>query len=98
MAFILENLQPIGGTTRRGKASQHFSYWTLDATATVDTAGYFNSAYDLLEVGDVIHRVSWSTAVGTGTISTYGTHIVNGKASGVIDVTDTTAGTVTDTD
>ena len=105
MAFILENLQPIGGTTRRGKASQHWSYWTLDATATVDTTGYFNAgtaylgAYDLLEVGDVIHRVSWSTAIGSGgTISSYGTHIVNGKASGVLDVADTTAGTTTDTD
>ncbi len=99
MAFILENLSPIGGNSRRGKASQHWSYWTLDATATVDTSGYFNNAADLLEVGDIIHRVSWSTAVGTGgTISTYGTHIVNGKSAGVVDVTDTTTGTVTDTD
>lgn len=99
MPFILDNLQPIGGQGKRGRASQHWSYWTLDATATVDTSGYFNEVANLLSVGDVIHRVSWSTAIGTGTISTYGTHIVNAiSAAGVVDVTDTTAGSVTDTD
>jgi len=98
MAFILENLNPVGGQSRRGKSSQIWSYWTLDATATVDTTGYFNNAADLLSVGDIIHRVSWTTAVGTGTISTYGTHIVNSISAGVVDVTDTTTGTVTDTD
>jgi len=98
MAFILENLNPVGGQSRRGKSSQIWSYWTLDATATVDTAGYFNNAADLLSVGDIIYRVSWTTAVGTGTISTYGTHIVNSISAGVVDVTDTTTGTVTDTD
>ena len=98
MAFILENLNPVGGQSRRGKSSQIWSYWTLDATATVDTTGYFNNAADLLSVGDIINRVSWTTAVGTGTISTYGTHIVNLISAGVVDVTDTTTGTVTDTD
>lgn len=98
MAFILENLNPVGGQSRRGKSSQIWSYWTLDPTATVDTTGYFNNAADILSVGDIIHRVSWTTAVGTGTISTYGTHIVNSISAGVVDVTDTTTGTVTDTD
>lgn len=107
MAFDLTYFAPVGGQSTRGKASQHWTYWTLDATATVDSAGYFNGgaayqgAYNMLEVGDIIHRVTWSTAIGApagGTISTFGTHIVNSKSAGVIDVTDTTAGTVTDTD
>ncbi len=105
MAFDIANLAPIGNTSKRGKASQHWSYWTLDAATDVDAAGYFNSstayggAYNLLEVGDVIHRVTWATAIGTGgTVSTYGTHLVKDKASGTIDVTDETNLTETDTD
>lgn len=105
MSFNLENLSPIGGNSRRAKASQHWSYWTLDAATDVDGAGYFNAgtayqgAYSLLEVGDVIHRVTWSTAIGTGgTVSSYGTHLVNSKASGVIDVTNETDLTETDSD
>lgn len=104
MAFILANLAPLGSTSTRGKAPSHFTYATLDTHATVDGAGYFNSAvaydgaYNILNLGDVIHVVVWATAIGTGTISTYGTHIVNGKASGTLDVTNVTAGTVTDSD
>jgi hypothetical protein len=99
MAFTIANLQPIGGNGRRGVAPMHFSYATLDAAATVDTTGYFNNASSILSVGDVIHRVTWSTAIGAGgTISTYGTHIVLSNAAGVVDVSDTTVGTVTDTD
>lgn len=104
MAFDIANLQPLGGQGKRGKASQHWSYWTTDAHATVDGSGYFNSsvaydgAYHLLSLGDVIHVVVWGTAVGTGTVSTYGTHIVNGKSSGTVDVTNVTVGTVTDSD
>lgn len=105
MAFILENFSPIGGNSRRGKAPQHFSYATLDAATDVDGAGYFNGgvayggAYHLLEPGDVIHRVTWATAIGTGgTVSTYGTHLVNSKSAGVIDVTNETDLTETDSD
>lgn len=100
MPFTRANFQPLGGQAKRGVAPQHFSYATLDSAATVDTSGYFNEIAALLERGDVIHRVTWSTAIGTGgTVSTYGTHLVVDKsATGVVDVTDTTAGTVTDTD
>lgn len=105
MAFTIANLSPIGGNSRRGNAPQHWSYSTLDAATAVDAAGYFNlataygGAYNLLEVGDVIHRVTWSTAIGTGgTISSYGTHIVNAKASGTVDVTNETDLTETDSD
>jgi hypothetical protein len=103
MAFALENFSPIGGQSRRGKAPQHFSYATLDAVTDVDTANYFRGttayggAYHHLEVGDVIHRVTWSTAIGEGgTISSYGTHIVLSKANGDIDVSNETDLTETD--
>lgn len=100
MAFDITYLVPITEQSKKGVASTMWSYWTLDAAATVDTAGYFNSASKLLQVGDQILRTTWSTAIGpaSGTISTQGTHIVNSNASGVVDVADTTAGTVTDTD
>lgn len=105
MSFDLAYFNPLGGNSKRGKAPQHFTYATLDAATDVDGSGYFNGgvayggAYHLLEAGDVIHRVTWATAIGSGgTVSTYGTHIVNSKASGVIDVTNETDLTETDSD
>lgn len=104
MAFTKANLNLVSGS-KRGKSPQIWSYATLDAHATVDSAGYFNlgvaydGAYHLLEIGDIIDVVVWATAIGTGgTISTYGRHLVKDKASGTVDVTDVTVGTVTDTD
>lgn len=101
----MTNLQPVGGNARRGKSPQVWSYSTLDAATTVDGSGYFNAAtayggaYHLLEVGDIIHRVTWSTAIGTGgTISTYGTHIVMTKSAGTIDVSNETDLTETNSD
>jgi hypothetical protein len=105
MAFIAANFAPAGNQSKRGAAPQVFTYHTLDAHATVDTAGYFNGgvayggAYNLLERGDIIDVVVWATAIGTGgTVSTYGRHIVLDKASGVVDVSNVTVGTVTDSD
>ena len=105
MAFTIANLQPVGGQGKRGLAPQVYTYATLDSHATVDSAGYFNSgtayggAYSMLDIGDIIDVVVWATAIGAGgTLSTYGRHIVKDKASGTIDVTDVTVGTVTDTD
>lgn len=75
-------------------------YDTLDAAATLDSAAYFTgNAVIKLRVGDVIQRVTWATAIGTGgTISTYGWHIVNANDGTTVDVTDSTVGLVTDTD
>lgn len=99
MAFDITNFAPIGQQAKRGKAPQHWAYATLDAAATVDTSGYFNTVANLVDVGDVIHRVTWATAIGSGgTISAYGTHIVLSNASGVVDVSDETNLTETDTD
>ncbi len=104
MTFALANLQMVGGS-RRGKAPAMWTYATLDAHTDVDGAGYFNAAvayggaYHLLEKGDIINVVVWATAIGTGgSVSTYGPHIVLDKASGTVDVTNVTTGTVTDSD
>lgn len=84
-----------------GNGFARYRYDTLDTHATVDTAGYFNNSDDELNlaVGDIIDVVVWATAVRSGTISTYGPHIVNEvTAAGVVDVSNVTVGVVTDTD
>lgn len=84
-----------------GNGYANYRYDTLDTHATVDSAGYFNNDDDDLNVavGDVITVVVWATAIRTGTISTYGTQIVNEVTSaGVVDVSNVTVNVVTDTD
>jgi hypothetical protein len=79
----------------------HYRYDTLDAHTDVDAATYFNNADDdqNFAVGEIIWVVVWATAVRTGTISTYGTHIVNAVSdAGVVDTTNVTTATVTDSD
>ncbi len=48
-----------------------YRYDSLDGITTVDTAGYFNNNDDTLNLapGDLIHVISWTTAVRTGTIA-----------------------------
>lgn len=104
MAFNINNLVCIGGNSKGcsditagalGKgAPRLWSYITEDTAATVDTAGYFNSALSLLNIGDVIMRIT----VASGALSTGGFHIVKDKSATAIDVTDALAMTVTDTD
>lgn len=97
MAFIRTNFAPVGGQSSRGRAPQVFSYSTADATTVVDTSGYFNGVSDLLVVGDLIMRTSFTD--GTfATVSSAGVHVVSSNASGVVDVNDTLAFTMTDTD
>jgi hypothetical protein len=95
MAFSSTGFQPIGGQSKAGNAPQVWSYTTTDAAATVDTSGYFNAVASLLKVGDVILRVTTSS----GAVSTAGQHVVmTVSAAGVVDVSDTSALTVTNTD
>ena len=77
-----------------------YRYDTTDAHTVVDGAGYFNNDDDdqKMVVGDIIYVVVWSTAVRTGTISTYGTLIVNEVSSGAVHTSNVTTGTVTDAD
>lgn len=96
MAFAASQLTLMG----QGNGFKHYRYDTLDVVTDVDTNGYFNNSDDVvnLAIGDIIMVVVWTTAIRTGTISTYGTHIVNANVAGVIDVSTTTAGIVTDLD
>jgi hypothetical protein len=104
MPFTPRTFQPIGGQTYRGGsnsavtvpgAPQVFSYRTDDAAAAVDTAGYFASIRQLLEIGDMIYRV---TINGSGVVQTAGLHVVMTKSATTVDVADTLALTVTNTD
>lgn len=60
-------------------------YVTADAAASVDTAGYFNAAADMLRVGDII-----IANVETATTPKAGLFLVSQAASGVVDVNDMT--------
>ena len=95
MPFIMANLQPIGGQSRVGSAPQIWSYRTQDLTADVDTSGYFNAVQRLLFPGDVILRV---TVNAGGVVQNAGWHVVMTSAAGVVNVSDTAALTVTNTD
>lgn len=95
MAFSSVGFNPIGGQSKAGNAPQMWSYTTTDSAATVDTSGYFNSMASLLKAGDIIYRVTTSS----GAVSTAGWHVVMSvSAAGVVDTSDTTAATVTNTD
>lgn len=99
MAFKRANFTPIGGQSARGKAPQIWAYKTDDTHATVDGAGYFNSVSDIVKIGDIIHVVVVTNLdAANEATSTYGTHLVNANASGVVDVSNVTVGTVTDSD
>lgn len=93
MAFAASGLFKLAGASG-------FNLWlykTADATGTVDTAGYFNSASNVMNVGDVILRITYTDGTFAA-VSTVGFHYVNSNTGGVVDVADTLAITATDTD
>ena len=97
MAFNSSDLALISSVNGYG----FYRYDTMDANTAVDAATYFDNSDDdqNFQIGDIIYVVVWGTAVRTGTISAYGTHIVNAvSAAGVVDTSNVTAGTVTDSD
>ena len=91
MAYSKTGLQPIGGRGKAGTAPQMWSYTSADAIATVNTAGYFNDASDLLKVGDLMYIHDSATPTGSLVI-------VLSNASGIVDVSDGTTIAVTDSD
>lgn len=109
MPFIRRNFGPIGGQStpiRSGSAEtvpgvpQLWSLRTADAAAVVDTANYFAEVGGMLEVGDLIYRL---TIDGSGVPQTAGWHVVRTKsqlANGNwnVDVADANALAVTNTD
>ncbi|MEY4338106.1 MAG: hypothetical protein RL680_1001 [Actinomycetota bacterium] len=94
MAYDSAGLNSAGAQSKAGNAPALWTYTTTDAAATVDTSGYFNSAASLFNIGDIIFRVTTSS----GSVSTAGIHVVMTNASGVVNVSDVTALTVTNTD
>jgi hypothetical protein len=91
MAYAVAGLQPIGGQSKAGNAPQMWSYTTEDAIATVNTSGYFNSAADLLKVGDLIYVYDSNTPTASLVV-------VLSNTGTVVDVSDGTAIAVTDAD
>jgi N-acetylmuramic acid 6-phosphate (MurNAc-6-P) etherase len=89
MAFTPASLTRLAGAS--GVSLWHYS--TADSAADVNTAGYFNSAANMLGLNDVIIAVT-STG-GTPVVShTY----VNANSGTVVDVVDGVAITNTDSD
>jgi N-acetylmuramic acid 6-phosphate (MurNAc-6-P) etherase len=89
MAFTPASLTRLAGAS--GVSLWHYS--TADTLADVNTAGYFNSASNMLNINDVIIAVTETG--GTPVVShTY----VNANASGVVDVVNGVAITNTDSD
>ena len=93
MAYDVAGLQPIGGQSKAGSAPQMWSYTSTDAKTAIDAEGYFNSASDVLNVGDLIY-----VHASTGGTRTYSLHPVVSNASGVVDIGDGTAISATDSD
>lgn len=92
MAFSTSGFVAVAAS-KRGNAPSIYAYKTTDAIADVNTAGYFNSLSDTLEVGDLIYCV---TSTGTTAVATM--VYVLSNASGVVDVSDGTTLANTDTD
>ena len=89
MAFTPASLTRLAGAS--GVSLWHYS--TADAIATVNTAGYFNNAANMVKLNDVIIAVT-STG-GTPVVShTY----VNANNGSTVDVVDGVAITNTDSD
>lgn len=84
-----------------GKGRSHYTYWTTDTIATVDSAGYFNNGDDdlVLRVGDTIQVMVVNSIANPTSVTDAGLVIVNAAAlEGIVDTSDETANTVTDTD
>ncbi len=95
MAFDKAYLSPIG----YGIGQTLWYYKTTDAPAVVDTAGYFSgAAVDMMRVGDVVLVVQVDDVDNPTSVTTAGHHVVNQNDGTTVDVANTTALTVTDTD
>ena len=88
MAYVAKNLSVLA-------YSNGFTLWhytTSDAANTVDTAGYFNAAADMIRVGDIV-----LANTDTGGTAKAGLLLVSANAGGVVDVNDMTQIGATDT-
>jgi len=90
MAFSANGWNVIGAA-KKGNAPSMYTYTSADAIATVNTSGYFNDLSDTVAVGDIIF-------VHDSATPTLSIVMVASNAAGVVDVTDGTAISMTDTD
>jgi hypothetical protein len=89
MAYLSKNLSVLAYAN--GFTLWH--YTTPDTAATVDTAGYFNAASEMLRIGDMI----LANVETDGTMKA-GIFLVNANAGGTVDVADITSVGAADTD
>lgn len=89
MAFTSSSLCCIGG----GSGQRLWYYSTADTIATVNTAGYFNDAANMLNLNDVI-----MTITSTGGTPVVGHTYVNANDGSTVDVVNGVAITSTDSD
>ncbi|WP_430396954.1 hypothetical protein [Ferrovibrio sp.] len=89
MAYTPKNLSVIGYAN--GFTLWHYA--TPDSAASVDTTGYFNTAADMLRVGDFIFA-----NCATGGAATHGIFVVASNAGGTVDLADLTPFGGSDTD
>lgn len=90
MAFVLSDFKT-GDSSGNGPTIH--TYTTTDLTTEVRASGYFNNISQILEVGDLIY--CYGDTDGTAFYTLYP---VVSNASGVVDVSDGTALSTTDTD
>lgn len=89
MAFLSKDLSVLAYAN--GFTLWHYA--TADAAASVDSAGYFNAASDMIRTGDMILA---NTATGGTMVS--GVFVVASNAAGVVDAKDLTGFGTADTD
>ncbi len=87
MAFASSGLTRVGGDSN----GSLWMYTSADAIATVNTAGYFNSAANMLAIRDLI-------IVRDSNVPTTSFCTVLSNTGSVVDVSDGTAVVETDTD
>ncbi|MEI6559983.1 MAG: hypothetical protein WCO00_16415 [Rhodospirillaceae bacterium] len=89
MAYLSKNLSVLAYAN--GFTLWH--YTTPDAATTVDSAGYFNAAADMVRVGDMI-----LANTDTGSTCATGVFVVAGIAASVVDVANLTPFNASNTD
>lgn len=92
MAFNRDNFARVSSHAN-SNVPHMWAYKTDDAVAAVNTAGYFNEVSDIVGVGDKIY--AYCAASGTPAPADF---FVASNASGVVDVANGDALTVTDSD
>ena len=94
MAFDKTRLVLIEGA---GKLP-YYKYETIDAATTIDTAGYFNGAANIMPIGTVVLVISVDSLTAPTTVNGAGHLYVNANDGATVDVVNLTAFSTSDTD